>query len=160
STGAAAPPMRDFAGQMAEIRLREPKGLHLLTAAMVNAGEGEAVPAPPPVPLLTLHDKATLRFLIEDHVEFYLPLADGREVPCALPRGFVEHYLSYGQHSKLPKVHAVCTLPMVLPNGELLGKENGLDRKHGVFFAIENELLKLLPSGNITNFDIEKSMRF
>src|SRR5262249_52625012 len=61
STDAAAPPMRDFEGQMVEIRMREPTGLHLLTATMVNAGAGDSKPLPPPpAPLLTLHDKATL----------------------------------------------------------------------------------------------------
>jgi hypothetical protein len=46
--------------------------------------------------------------------------------------------------SKLPRVHAVLTMPLVLPDGTLLAT-NGLDRKRRAVFRIEDELLAFIP---------------
>lgn len=47
----------------------------------------------------------------------------------------VAHYLEYGQRSKLPRCHAVLTMPLVLPDGRLL-TGRGLNRDYDLVFGL------------------------
>jgi hypothetical protein len=72
---------------------------------------------------------------------------------------FVGHY-SCRDDDALPIVVAIATLPIVLPNGELLHK-HGLDRDRGIVFRVPPELVDLLPKReDCTPEAIVEAMRF
>jgi hypothetical protein len=80
----------------------------------------------------------TMALLIERYLSFLLKLKATKkrpamEIPKRLPSTFIKHYLEFDA-SKLPRVSGLVTMPLVLPNGELLAK-NGLDRKRGIVFS-------------------------
>jgi hypothetical protein len=137
------PPMRDFEGYVAEVRLRQPARLHSLTAAGSNASEDESRLPPPDLPLITRLDEIELAELIERHIDYVDQ--DGRSVHLPMP--FVRHYLrrfDYGEGG-LPRVMAVLTLPLVLFDGTLLSGR-GLNHEYETVFRIPVELERLLPS--------------
>jgi len=137
------PPMRDADGRPVEVRSRSPLFLHQLTSQGANDDEPDKTRLPPPeLPLLTPHDRFSLAHEIERFIEFTTETkADVRSV--ALPPVFVEHYLGY-RDSRLPRVGAVVTAPLVLADGTLLALQ-GLDRERRLVFRIEPKLLDLLP---------------
>src|SRR6202011_1264782 len=62
--------------------------------------------------------------------------------------------------SKLPRTHAVLTMPLVLPNGELLGR-NGLARERRALFRIDPALLEFMPKPEeCTEDDVAKAYKF
>src|SRR5205085_198765 len=97
----------------------------------------------PAIPLLIPHDEYSMAQMIERHIEFYEVDAKGNERTVALNPAFVRHYMKT-RDSKLPAVTAVVTLPLVLPDGRLLATQ-GLDRKRGIVFRLQPELIALLP---------------
>jgi hypothetical protein len=111
------------------------------------------------MPLLTPHDEYSMAQLIERHIEFYRVDAKGNERTVALNPVFVRHYM-HCRDSKLPVVTTIVTSPLVLPNGELLATQ-GLDRKRGIVFRLQPELVALLPtSEECTLSEVTKAMRF
>ena len=156
-TNEAEPPMRGLDEWPLEIRLREPMGVHELTASTANDEDDDnnnsRLP-PPPMHMLVRHDACSLVLLIERHVEFFV-IKKKVEIAVALSAAFVTHYLRY-RDSKLPKVGAIVTMPMALPNGELLAT-NGLDRKRKIVLRIEPDILELLPQGKILGAQIEEA---
>jgi hypothetical protein len=164
TTDEAEPPMRDLYWALTEARLMEPGGVHLLTAESANAEGGDSgtrLPAPPVLSLIP-HDKHSLGLLIEKCVEFYKVIktksGDEVEVTVALPQPFIEAYMAY-RDSKLPRVWSIATMPIILPNGEILATD-GLDRKRKVLFRIDPGIRELLPRGEITDDDIVKAMNY
>jgi hypothetical protein len=153
------PPMRDLDNHMVEVLLREPLGLHALTADAANDEDDEnsRLP-PPPTHMITAHDSCSLALLIEEHIEFVRTLKGGGERQVALQSIFINHYMAY-RNSKLPKVGALMTLPVVLPNGELLAT-NGLDRKRKIVFRIEPGIVDLAPRGKILGAEVAEAMTF
>ncbi|PNE10334.1 MAG: hypothetical protein CR217_14910 [Beijerinckiaceae bacterium] len=144
SVNVAEPPMRDVEGWPVEIQCRETAGLHELSSDGTNDGDDEKSRLPPPKNfLLTKHDKESLEILIGDHVEF-IRKTKKDERAVAPPAKFVNHYLKY-RRSRLPRVHAALTMPLVLPNGTLLAC-NGLDRKRRAVFRIDPGLLRFIPT--------------
>ncbi len=140
---AAEPPMRGADGWPVEIQCRETAGLHELTSEGANDGDDEKSRLPPPKNiLLTHHDNASLEILIGDHVTF-VKKTKNSERAVAPPAKFVSHYLRY-RRSKLPRVHAALTMPLVLPDGTLLAR-NGLDRERRAVFRIDPALLSFVP---------------
>jgi hypothetical protein len=116
-------------------------------------------PPAPAMPLLTPHDEYSMAQLIERHIEFYRVDAQGNERTVALNPVFVRHYM-HCRDSKLPVVTTIVTSPLVLPNGELLATQ-GLDRKRGIVFRLQPELVALLPtSEECTLSEVTKAMRF
>jgi hypothetical protein len=62
--------------------------------------------------------------------------------------------------SKLPVVTAIVTSPLVLPDGTLLANQ-GLDRKRGIIFRLQPELIALLPvPEDCTPSAVSAAMRF
>jgi hypothetical protein len=140
---AAEPPMRDVEGWPVEIQCRETAGLHELSSDSANGEDDEKSRLPAPKNfLLTKHDKESLEILIGDHVEFIRKIKKD-ELAVAPPAKFVTHYLKY-RRSKLPRVHAALTMPLVFPDGTLLAR-NGLDRKRRAVFRIDPALLPFVP---------------
>jgi hypothetical protein len=157
------PPMRTVEGWPVEVRVREPVGMHELMAAGANDEEGDSGRLPAPkIHVLARHNACTMALLIERYIYFFkqLVLKDGTviEIPKRLPSTFVTHYLDFDQ-SKLPRVSGLTTMPLVLPNGELLAT-NGLDRKRKTIFCIAPEIVEMMPQGPIPEAAVEKAMRF
>ena len=162
------PPMRDLLGHVVGVQLKEPAGIHLLTAETVNANgdrgdeEVSRLPAPPHLSFYR-HDKYSLELLIEKHACFYKLVKNKEtgeydEIEVCLPEPFINAYLGY-KASKLPRVNSIATMPLVLPNGEILAK-NGLDRKRKILFRIEPEMIEVLPRGAISEAEIVEAMQF
>ena len=139
------PPMRDLDGQPVEVRARPPMLLHELTSGGANEPEAAQTRLPAPVlPLLTRHDKFSLAHLIERHLEYAQISEKGGERAVALPSVFVDHYAAY-RDSVLPRVGAIVTAPLVMPDGSLLATP-GLDRKRGLVFRLEPKLVEMMPA--------------
>jgi hypothetical protein len=153
------PPMRDAEGCPVAIQCRETAGLHELAAQDANTGEDEKTRLPSPKNfLLTKHDKFGLEIEIGGYITFVRETLNGERY-VASPDKFLIHYLKYYQ-SKLPRVHAVMTMPIVLANGTLLDR-NGLDRKRSAVFRIDPALLKFLPMPEeCAENDVAKAYKF
>lgn len=137
------PPMRDLDGHPVEVRNRPPMLLHELTSEGSNQNEVKDTRLPAPVlPLLSKHDRFSLAHEIERHIEFVVE-TEKTTRPVALPGTFVDHFMAY-RDSQLPRVGAIVTAPLVLPNGTLLAPK-GLDRERKLVFQIEPRLLELMP---------------
>lgn len=157
------PPMRSISGWPVEVELREPHGLHELTAAGSNDGDAGQSRLPPPKSyVISRHNPCSMELLIERYAGFYLvkKQKDGGEIrlPKRLPGCFVAHYLEH-KKSKLPKVSGLMTMPLVLPDGRLLAS-SGLDRELKTVFCIEPGIVQLLPQGAISESQIAAAMRF
>ncbi len=139
------PPMRDLDGHPVEVRTRPPMMLHELTSEGSNQAEPAKTRLPPPsLPLLTRHDRYSLAHEIEQHIEFTAETEAGGSRSVALPPTFVDHFIAY-RDSALPRVGAIVTAPLVMPDGKLLAPP-GLDRERKLVFRIEPRLMDLLPS--------------
>ena len=169
-TAEAIPPMRSISGWPIEIELREPAGLHELTAEGANDDEAEQSRLPAPKSrMLTRHNRCTLALLIERYVRFHTEVAikdkktgkrtgETFKAYKRLPGEFLPFYCDYKQ-SKLPKVSGLMTMPIVLPDGKLLAS-NGLDRKLQTVFCIDPGIADLLPKGVISEGQIMEAMKF
>ena len=143
-TDQAIPPMRDLDGHPVEVRCRSPLMLHELTSQGANQDEPQKTRLPAPIlPLLTKHDRYSLAHEIEQHVEFTIVTELGGVRSVALPETFIEHFLAY-RDSKLPRVGAIVTAPLVMTDGTLLAPK-GLDRGRKLVFLIEPRLMELMP---------------
>jgi hypothetical protein len=151
--------MRDADGWPVEIQCRETAGLHELSPDSANdeADEKSRLPSPKNF-LLTKHDKESLEILIGDHVAF-IRETKKEERAVAPPAKFLTHYLKY-RRSKLPRVHATLTMPLVLPDGTLLAR-NGLDRERRAVFRIDPALLFFVPKAeDCTESAIDEAFNF
>jgi hypothetical protein len=159
SVGAAEPPMRDANGWPVEIQCRDTAGLHELSSDGANGEDDEQSRLPSPKNfLLTKHDKESLEILIGDHVEFVRKTKKD-ELAVAPPAKILIHYLKY-RRSKLPRIHAALTMPLVLPDGTLLAR-NGLDRQRRAVFRIDQELLPFIPEAkDCTGAAVEEAFEF
>jgi len=140
---AAEPPMRDIEGWPVHIGCREVSNLHELTGTSANATEEKKSCLPSPKNyLLTKHDSSSLEIELGDYITFVRKTKKG-EYHVAPRAKFVKHYLQYTR-SEAPRVHAVLTMPLVLPDGTLLA-ENGLDCAKRLVFRIDPALLRYIP---------------
>jgi hypothetical protein len=158
SQNSGEPPMRDFEGNIAEVRVRQPARLHSLTADGANAAEDGEVRLPPPdMPLITCLDEIELAELIERHIDYVDE--DGRSVHLPMP--FVRHYLRRFDRNEggLPRVMAVLTLPLVLFDGTLLSGR-GLNREYETVFRVPAELEGLSHPERCTGAAVVEAMRF
>ncbi len=139
------PPMRDLDGQPVEVRARPPMAMHELTSSGSNQDETTKTRLPAPVlPLLTRHDKHSLAHMVESHIEFVQESDKGGTRSVALPPVFVDHFAAY-RDSRLPRVGAIVTAPLVMPDGTLLATP-GLDRARNLVFRIEPRLIEMMPA--------------
>ena len=161
------PPMRDLDGIPIALTVREPYGLHELSSDGANEGEDKTSRLPAPAQhMLVHHDACSLALLIEQHVEFYKeskkkddpPDSEPQRSPVALPSVFIDFYLKH-RASRLPRVGAVMTLPVVLPSGELLAT-NGLHRRRKVAFCIEPALVAIMPQRPVLQAEVRAALAF
>jgi hypothetical protein len=152
----AEPPMRDVDGVLTIVRARRVHSLHQLTAAGANQEEAEQSRLPPPEePLLTRLSEMQAAELIERYIDYIDDY--GRSVHLAAP--FVRHYRQRDD-SALPIVTAVATLPLVLPNGNVLSGR-GLNREFGIVFRVPEQLEALLPrTEDCTSAAMVEAIRF
>ena len=141
SQPAPEPPTRDVDGFIVAVRMRRVANMHGLDAANANEGvaKDDRLPAPEQY-LLTRLDKMQTAELIERHID-YVNLS-GRSVH--LPTNFVEHYLQRDGDA-LPLVATVGIAPVVLPDGQVLAQEYGLERKRGIIWRVPKEIIALIP---------------
>lgn len=144
------PPMRDRNGDLAQIRTGLAPSLHMLT----NDGSTQ-LPAPPPALIAKLSEPEAAE-LIERHVEFQEETADGYRSVHLAP-SFVRHFMNRSD-AALPIVTGISSLPIVLPNEQLLSG-SGLDRRSGVVFRIPAEL-RLPNPGQCDDAAVAKAMDF
>src|SRR5262245_53415546 len=81
--------------------------------------------------------------MIEEHIDFYAVDKYGNEFSVHLPTPFVRHFMRRDDDA-LPTVVAIATAPIVLADGNLLAPE-GLDRRRGIQFLIQDELRAVIP---------------
>jgi hypothetical protein len=138
------PPMRDAEDLPVKVTCREPGALHELTGRGTNDEDDETSRLPAPKnPLLTQHGKESLELLIGDYIVFVEATEDGERLVAPTTK-FVIHYIAYDR-SALPHVHAIQTLPVVLPNDTML-TDTGLNRKYSIVFRLEPKLLSFVPT--------------
>jgi len=158
------PPMRNLEGKPIYIDVREPGGFHALMAMSANSENGDdaELPAPDPIPMFTIHSDVTLGFEIEEHVEFVRKVYEENKPPIIIPKAlhadFVRAYMKYFK-SMLPKVGQLATLPLVMPNGQILS-ENGLDRKTRTIFRIPANVLEFIPNDVPSDDDARAALDF
>lgn len=141
----AEPPMRDLDGRPVEVCIRPPMMLHELTSGGANQAEPAQTRLPAPVmPLLTKHDQFSLAHEIERHIEFTQETKAGGTRSVALPGVFVDHFAAY-RDSQLPRVGAIVTAPLVMPDGSLLAPL-GLDRARNLVFRVEPRWMEMMPA--------------
>jgi hypothetical protein len=129
---------------------------HAFTPDAANGTTGEAqLPTPEQwvIKRLTLEQTAEM---IERHVEYVND--EGRSVH--LPTNFVRHYMKRDDGA-LPTYVAVATLPIVAADGDVIGREEGLDRLRGIAFIIPPEVRACVPEpGTVRDTDVARSMKF
>ena len=133
--------------------------MHELVSSGANDEEGETNSRLPPPKILTLAPWRSRSSITSPSTNGSQKGAAIRSrSPRRLPTIFVNHYLNFTA-SSLPRVSAVATTPLVLPNGQLLAA-NGLDRNRRIVFRIEPEVVELIPTGRASGAAIEHAMRF
>ena len=94
--------------------------------------------------------------LIEQHIDYVDD--EGRSVHLPMP--FVRHYMKRTD-GVLPTVVAVATQPIILADGVVLAQEDGLDRKRGIAFRIQKEVMACLPTREeCTDAAVAAALRF
>ena len=122
-TNEPEPPMRSLTGWPVEVELQEPTGFHELTASGSNDDEAAQSRLPPPKTyMLASHNACTLALLIERYARFWAKNKQGDKYYKRLDSAFIKHFLEF-KKSKLPRVGALMTMPIVLPERQALGQE-------------------------------------
>jgi hypothetical protein len=159
------PPMRDGEGHIVEVRVREPWGLHLLTATGSNGEplqEGQRVLPPPPEPGLVALAPINVALLIEKHLRFETqPTKSSPGYPARLQRPYIDAVMSLGTgDSLMPIARAIVTAPMVAKNGTVIAGI-GLDRSTSLVYRIEPGLLSCIPKDyELTAENVRKALHF
>jgi len=140
---ALEPPMRDLSGWPVRIQVREPVGARPeLTSKSANDDDELSRLPPPKQTLLTRHDVYSVEHEIGRYITF-LRETDAGDLPVCPGRRFIDHWLHF-EDSRLPRVSAVLTMPLVLPDGTLLAA-NGLDRERRFVMRCDEKLLSFIP---------------
>jgi hypothetical protein len=93
---------------------------------------------------------------IERHVDYVNEHGDS----VHLPMSFVRHYHNRDDGA-LPTIVAIATAPIILADGVILAKEDGIDVERGIDFVIPEEVMALLPRrADCTPEVIAEAMRF
>jgi hypothetical protein len=137
---ALEPPFRNLDGRFTVITERPLAMTHQLSSSELTPKENWL--PPPPVTRLMTAGKFELLSTIEPHVEY----RDEDGYSVHIPVFFASAYAGWAL-SKLPRVEAVLTLPMVFDD-KLIGSP-GLDRERRVIFRVDDRLTALLPRSPI-----------
>jgi hypothetical protein len=94
--------------------------------------------------------------MIEQHIDFI----DKNDRSVHLQPSFVRHYMKRDDGA-LPTLVAVTTLPIILADGHVLGREDGFDGLRGISFRTQSEVSACVPQlGSVTDDDVATAMRF
>jgi hypothetical protein len=152
------PPMRDAAGNLVEVRVREPWDLHLLTAEGTNAArEDRKTMKAPPEPVLVQLTPTCIELLLENYVRWLVQ----KKNTCyfgALPRPFIDGLREYSP-SRIPVVRVINTAPLVTISGHTI-RGVGLDRNTGLLHRIDPLLDACLPSDPPSEQEVRDALNF
>ncbi|QBM75876.1 hypothetical protein E2E30_08880 [Sphingomonas sp. AAP5] len=142
------PPFRLSDGRLGLIRETSPGGLHLLLTEAEDAAQRRGdtlslIPVPPQAALLPA-EYLDAALEIEKFVRIERQTKEGDTYAVRIPEPHGKAYLTW-MDSKLPRVSALVTLPLVLPNQKLL-TGRGLDARRQVIFRIPDELHAAMPA--------------
>ena len=147
----AAPPMRDFNGNLVEVRVQAPYDLHTLVP------EGEEKTEPPAEAMIATLTPTGIEFLIEQHVHYWIETKKG-SYSASLPRPFITALNEY-KNSKLPVLRVINSSPLVTASGEIIDGE-GLDRDTGIFHHIDPRLRSCLPDDTPSDEEVRQALDF
>jgi hypothetical protein len=148
SADSMEPPFRMLDGRLGVIRERKPGGLHMLltdaeAAERKNGDDLSFIPAPDQAAIMPAeYIDAALE--IEQFVRFERRTKEGETSAVRIPEPHGKAYLTWAD-SRLPRVSALVTLPLVLPHRELVAG-HGLDAERQVIFRIPDALLGAMPT--------------
>lgn len=144
----AEPPFRLLDGRLGVIRERMPGGLHMLLtdaeAAERELGDDLSVIPAPAQAAITAAEYTDAALEIERFVRFERRTKKGESYAVRIPEPHGKAYLTWSE-SKLPRVSALVTLPLVLPGRELVAG-HGLDAQRQVIFRIPDALHAVMPT--------------
>jgi hypothetical protein len=153
------PPMRRPDGTLVEMRVQAPFAMHQLAQTGANGDSDSNALPPPPEPLLMEMTPTTVELMVERYFVWERTDKGGTlGHPVALPRAFIDAFMQWAD-SKLPRVNAINTAPMVAENGTAIAGL-GLDRDSGLLHHIEPELLDLARQNDITEQEVREAVRF
>lgn len=154
NAGGLEPPFRLADGELALIREAVPSGLHMLLSddgvEELGTNDQSFIPAPPHLTLAAA-DYSELAIIVEEHLRFEHRPKDGEPYYVRIRDGHATAYAKWPR-SKLPRVHALVTLPIVLPGRKILSGR-GLDRDQRVIFRIPDALLACMPEPDEVELD-------
>jgi hypothetical protein len=146
------PPARNINGATARVQRMAIEGTHAFVSANEDCDTTQE--APPQWVIHEMSEPETAE-MIERHIDFVDDA--GRSVHCPMP--FVRHYLRRDDGA-LPQIVAVATLPIVSADGFLFHAD-GLDRKRGIVFNVEPQLMKIIPDRkHVDHTAVAEAMRF
>ena len=127
-------------GDVVRIAQQRSALLHLLTSETAAGGAHNAMFAPAPAsPLIMLHTPESMRTIVERRVRYLQDNEEGgppRVVSLAEP--FIRALLAPRQDSKLPMLHAVSDVPVVMPSGKVI-VAGGYHAESGIFFTCDED---------------------
>jgi hypothetical protein len=152
------PPMRNLDDAPITITKRAPLGLHELTSESANADEGDERNAAAASLSVTPHDTYSLALEIERYACFCRTNDEGKSRSVALPKEFVVTYMAY-RESTLPRIGALLTLPLVLPDGRLISR-TGLHPDLNVAMQTDADLARILTRKKATPGDAARALKY
>jgi hypothetical protein len=152
------PPMRDAAGNLVTVQVREPWALHQLTADGTNAAaEGSEKMKAPAEPVLARLTATGIELLLENYVRWEVHKKTTSYFG-ALPRPFIDALNEYSL-SKIPVARAINTAPLVTMSGNVIDGA-GLDRNTGLVYRIDPLLRACLPADPLGEQDVRDALNF
>jgi hypothetical protein len=146
------PPWRDIDGDTTTARMLRIPNMHAFTKDTENS-------LPPPEQwVLSKMDEMQTAEMIERYIDFF-NFKTGMSVHLGTP--FVRHYMNR-QDNALKTLVAISTLPLVMPDGEMLGPDGyGFDAERGILFKIPRALRDIIPRREDCTEDmVRKAMAF
>ena len=99
-------------------------------------------------------------YALTEEIEKFVNYVDGEGESVRPPMAFVKAYTTRDDRV-LATLAAIATEPIVLADGEILGRENGFDRARGIQFIIPDEVLAALPRReDLSDAAVATAMKF
>lgn len=147
----AVPPMRDFNGNLVEVRFQAPYDLHTLVP------EGEEKTEPPAEAMIASLTPTGIEFLVERHVHYRIE-NKYQSYPACLPPPFITALNEY-KNSMLPLLRVINSSPLITVSGGVIDGE-GLDRDTGIFHHIDPRLRSCLPDDTPSDDEVRQAVTF
>jgi hypothetical protein len=152
----AQPPWRDIDGDLTTARMLRIPNMHAFTSQK-NTEMVNSLP-PPEQWVLSKMDEMQTAEMIERYIDFF-SFKSYQSVHLGMP--FVRHYMNR-QDNALKTLVAISTLPLVMPDGTMLGPDGyGFDAERGILFKIPRALRDIIPRREDCTEDmVRKAMAF